>query len=52
MCESVAATVQRLLDHPHLLAEMRACAHAVARPRAAFEIAEQVISDYTNRRHR
>jgi processive 1,2-diacylglycerol beta-glucosyltransferase len=52
MADSVPATVQRLLGHPRLMAEMRACARAVARPRAAVEIAEQVISDYNARRHR
>ncbi|NTU82112.1 MAG: galactosyldiacylglycerol synthase [Chloroflexales bacterium] len=52
MCESVPATASRLLNHPQLLADMRACARAVARPRAAVEIAEQVISDYNSRRHR
>ncbi len=52
MSESVAPTVERLLSHPQLLAEMRACAAAVARPRAAIDVAEQVIGDYNNRRHR
>jgi processive 1,2-diacylglycerol beta-glucosyltransferase len=51
MCESVAPTVERLLASPHLLAEMRAGARAVARPRSALDIVEQVISDHANRRH-
>ena len=51
MCESVPATVQRLFNHPHLLAEMRVCAHAAARPHAAVTIAEQVISDYMHQRY-
>jgi processive 1,2-diacylglycerol beta-glucosyltransferase len=52
MAASVPATVARLLGHPQIMGEMRACAQAVARPRAAAEVAEQVISDYTTRRHR
>lgn len=52
MAASVPATVARLLGHPQILAEMRACAQAIARPRAAVEVAEQVISDYTTRKHR
>lgn len=52
MCESVAPTVERLLARPQLLAEMRAGAHAVGRPRSALEVSEQVIDDYTNRRYR
>lgn len=52
MCESVAPTVERLLASPQLLAEMRARARAVAHPRSALEVAEQVIGDYTSRRHR
>jgi processive 1,2-diacylglycerol beta-glucosyltransferase len=51
MAASVPATVARLIGHPQLMAEMRACAHAIARPRAAVEVAEQVISNYTSRRH-
>jgi len=51
MAASVPATVQRLLGQPHLLEEMRACARRAGRPRAAQEIAEQVISDTTRRRH-
>jgi processive 1,2-diacylglycerol beta-glucosyltransferase len=51
MSESVPATVQRLLGQPHLLAEMSAAAQRVGRPRAAGEIAEQVINDYSSRRH-
>ncbi|GAB4425851.1 MAG: glycosyltransferase [Chloroflexi bacterium OHK40] len=52
MAESVPATVERLLGHPHLLEAMRAAARHVGRPRAALEIAEQVITDYTSRRYR
>ncbi len=51
MSESVAPTVERLFRRPVLLAEMRDCVQSVARPHAALAIAEQVISDYTNRRH-
>jgi len=51
MAASVPATVQRLLGQPHLLEEMRTCARSAGRPRAAQEIAEQVISDATRRRH-
>ncbi|NWF78483.1 MAG: galactosyldiacylglycerol synthase [Chloroflexi bacterium] len=50
MAESVPATVERLLAQPQILAAMRACAHSVARPRAAVDIAEKIIRDYTNRR--
>jgi processive 1,2-diacylglycerol beta-glucosyltransferase len=49
MSESVPALVERLLDHPFLLEQMRASARAAARPHAANEIAEQVIGAYTNR---
>lgn len=52
LAESVPATVERLLRQPQLLAEMRCAAAAVGRPRAAGDIAEQVISDYDTRRHR
>lgn len=52
MSDSVAPTVERLLASPKLLAEMRACARAAARPRAALDVAEQVIDDYMSRRHR
>jgi processive 1,2-diacylglycerol beta-glucosyltransferase len=51
MSESVPATVERLLRQPHLLAEMGTAAQGVGRPRAASEIAEQVIADYNSRRH-
>lgn len=50
MAESVPATVERLLAQPQILAAMRDCAHSVARPRAAIDIAEKVINNYTNRR--
>jgi processive 1,2-diacylglycerol beta-glucosyltransferase len=50
--ESVPATVERLLGQPQLLAEMRCAARAAGRPRAAADIAEQVINDYDTRRHR
>ncbi|HMQ34911.1 MAG TPA: glycosyltransferase [Chloroflexaceae bacterium] len=52
MSDSVPPTVERLLASPQLLAEMRACARAVSRPRAAVEVVEQVIDDYMSRRHR
>jgi processive 1,2-diacylglycerol beta-glucosyltransferase len=52
MAESVPATVQRLLSQPYLLAEMGAAARKAGRPRAAGDIAERVIADYTSRRHR
>lgn len=52
MSESVPATVERLLRQPHLLHEMGRAAAQVGRPRAASEIAEQVIADYNSRRHR
>jgi processive 1,2-diacylglycerol beta-glucosyltransferase len=51
MCESVPATVERLLAHPPLLDEMRAAARQVGRPRAAADIAETVIADLSRRRH-
>ncbi|NJP05229.1 MAG: galactosyldiacylglycerol synthase [Chloroflexaceae bacterium] len=43
IAESVAPAVQRLLQRPHLLAEMRAGATQVARPRAADDIAKQIM---------
>lgn len=52
MCESVPATVANLLSRPAILAEMRAGATAAARPRAALDIAEQIIAHYNERRHR
>lgn len=52
MSESVPATIGRLLSQPEVLAAMRGCAREVARPRAALEIAEHVIADLANRRHR
>lgn len=52
LAESVATTVERLLDRPQLLAEMRACARCVAKPRAASVIAERVINDFEQRRRR
>ncbi|MCS6879734.1 MAG: glycosyltransferase [Oscillochloridaceae bacterium] len=52
MAESVPATVERLLSRPQLLAEMRANAACVARPRAAAVIAEKVISDFNARGYR
>lgn len=52
MCESVPATVASLLARPTILAEMRACATSAARPRAALDIAEQIIAHYNERRHR
>jgi processive 1,2-diacylglycerol beta-glucosyltransferase len=52
MAESVPATVERLIAKPQLLADMGESARSVGRPRAAGDIAEQVIADYTSRRHR
>jgi processive 1,2-diacylglycerol beta-glucosyltransferase len=52
MSDSVPATVERLLGEPQLLTTMRAAARAAGRPRAAADIAEQVIADYDSRRHR
>ncbi|RRR76731.1 MAG: galactosyldiacylglycerol synthase [Candidatus Viridilinea halotolerans] len=52
IADSVPATVVRLLNAPQMMAEMRACAQATGRPRAALDIAEQVLHDYTARRHR
>ncbi|NTV62235.1 MAG: galactosyldiacylglycerol synthase [Oscillochloris sp.] len=52
MCESVPTTVSRLLSKPQMLADMRACAGAAARPRAALEIAERVVADLASHRHR
>ena len=48
IAESVPATVIRLLSHPQLLDEMRVCARAVARPKAALEVAEWVLNHYTS----
>jgi processive 1,2-diacylglycerol beta-glucosyltransferase len=44
MSESVPATVERLLASPQQLDEMRAAARHVGRPRAAADIAEDVIA--------
>lgn len=52
MSESVPATVERLISQPALLTDMGAAARKVGQPRAASEIAEQVIGDYSNRRYR
>jgi processive 1,2-diacylglycerol beta-glucosyltransferase len=46
MIRSVPRMVQRLLQSPHLLAEMRENAAAAGCPRAAQRIAERVIADY------
>lgn len=51
MAESVAPTVYRLLQSPLIRSDMRARAAAVGRPRAATEIAEQVIADMLQKRH-
>lgn len=51
MVESVPATVVRLLGQPALLTEMRRNAVLTGRPRAALDIAEQVIEDYMTKRH-
>jgi processive 1,2-diacylglycerol beta-glucosyltransferase len=51
MCESVPAAVAMLLSKPLLLADMHASAVAAARPRAALDIAERVVSDFNYRRH-
>ena len=50
IAESVPATVIRLLSHPQLMDEMRACARVAARPKAAFEVAERVLNHYTSLR--
>jgi processive 1,2-diacylglycerol beta-glucosyltransferase len=52
MCESVPAAVAGLLRRPVVLEDMRRSAAATARPRAALDIAEQIIEDYNARRHR
>jgi len=52
MSDSVPAAVANLLSRPAVLEDMRRCAAAAARPRAALEIAEQVIEDFNARRHR
>jgi processive 1,2-diacylglycerol beta-glucosyltransferase len=44
MAASVPDAVTRLMERPHLLEEMRQCAHDAGRPRAAHEIAESVIA--------
>jgi UDP-N-acetylglucosamine:LPS N-acetylglucosamine transferase len=44
MAASVPDAVTRLMERPHLLEEMRQCAHNAGRPRAAHEIAESVIA--------
>jgi processive 1,2-diacylglycerol beta-glucosyltransferase len=49
MSRSVPKMVQRLLQSPHLLEEMRENAAAAGRPRAAQQIAERVIADYMKR---
>ncbi len=51
MCESTPRAVLNLLNHPTMLLEMRRCAQAAARPRAALEIAEKVIADLDQHRH-
>ncbi|WP_298408471.1 glycosyltransferase [uncultured Chloroflexus sp.] len=51
MCESTPRAVLNLLNHPTMLLEMRQCAQAAARPRAALEIAEKVIADLDQHRH-
>jgi processive 1,2-diacylglycerol beta-glucosyltransferase len=45
MVESVPGTVQQLLAHPKRLAALRAGAQEAGRPRAALDIAEQVLYD-------
>lgn len=50
MARSVGHAVPRLLQQPHVLAEMRACAAAAGRPRAAQEIVAHVIRDFERRR--
>lgn len=47
--ESVPPTVVDLLDHPERLAMMRAQARRVGRPRAALDIAEQVLAAQRSR---
>lgn len=52
IAESVAPTVNHLFEHPTFLHELRLGVQAAARPRAALDIASQVIEHYNQRRHR
>lgn len=52
MSESTPAAVAMLLSKPQVLADMRASAAAVARPRAALDIAEHVVSELSRRQIR
>jgi processive 1,2-diacylglycerol beta-glucosyltransferase len=44
MAASVPDAVTQLMERPHLLEEMRQCAHDAGRARAAHDIAERVIA--------
>lgn len=45
LLEMVAPAVQYLVDHPDRLAEMRRAAVKIGHPRAALNIAEQILND-------
>ncbi len=51
MADSVPLTVCRLLQNELVLRDMRSNATVVGRPRAALDIAEQVIADFMAKRH-